>query len=186
MNTQHTLMWKQYCIWCVSINVCDPFSLWWMCNEVAEASIQQFSIYELLTFDRRGLNITPSRNNSAALAPSPAPLPVLHLQASHAKQMVWPEFRAKEEASGTTILVKSALNSCFVMAYFNVCHMSTSFELYYKYEAILLVFTYFCCFFHWTLDVYILPAVIKSRTETQRVMSASVNLHAVLRVNTHL
>lgn len=124
-------MWKQYCIWCVSINVCVPFSLWWMCNEVAEASIQQFSIYELLTLERRGLNITPSWNNSTSLAPSPAPLSVFHLEASHAKQMVWPEIQAKEEVSGTTILIKSASISCFVTAYFGVCHMSTFFFLNY-------------------------------------------------------
>lgn len=132
-NTQYTLMWKQYCIWCVSINVCIPFSLWWMCNEVAEASIQQFSIYELLTLERRGLNITPSWNNSVSLAPSPAPLSVFHLKASHAKQMVWPEIQAKEEVSGTTILIKSASISCFVMAFFGVCHVFL--KLYHKYEA---------------------------------------------------
>lgn len=133
-------MWKQYCMWCVSINVCVPFSLWWMCNEVAEAPIQQFSIYELLTLERRGLNITPSWNNSTSLAPSPAPLSVLHLEASHAKQMVWPEIQAKEEVSGTTVLIKSASISCSVTAYFGVCHMSTFFpffflKLYHKYDA---------------------------------------------------
>lgn len=52
--------------------VCVPFSLWWMCNEVAKASIQQFSIYELLTLERRDLNITPSWNNSTSLSPSSA------------------------------------------------------------------------------------------------------------------
>lgn len=66
-------MWKPYCMWCVSMNVCVPFSLWWMCNEVAEASIQQFSIYELLTLERRDLNITPSWNNSTSLTPCPPP-----------------------------------------------------------------------------------------------------------------
>lgn len=124
-------MWKQYCMWCVSINVCVPFSLWWMCNEVAEAPIQQFSIYELLTLERRGLNITPSWNNSTSLAPSPAPLSVLHLEASHAKQMVWPEIQAKEEVSGTTVLIKSASISCSVTAYFGVCHMSTFFSFFF-------------------------------------------------------
>ena len=69
-NTQYTLMWKPYCMCCVSINVCVLFSPWWMCNEVAEAYIQQLSIYELLTFERRGLNITPSWNNPTSLRPA--------------------------------------------------------------------------------------------------------------------
>lgn len=34
-----------------------------MCNEVAKASIQQFSIYELLTSEDVDLNITPSWND---------------------------------------------------------------------------------------------------------------------------
>lgn len=101
-------MRKPYCMWCVSMNVCVPFSPWWMCNEVAEASIQQFSIYELLTLERRDLNITPSWNNSTSLTPSPAPLSVLLLRASHAKQMVWPEIQAEEEASSNVVLAKSA------------------------------------------------------------------------------
>lgn len=112
MNTQRSLMWKPYCMWCVSMNVCVPFSLWWMCNEVAEASIQQFSIYELLTLERRDLNITPSWNNSTSLGPSPAPLSaVLPHKASHAKQMVWPVIQTEEEAGSINVLVESASHS---------------------------------------------------------------------------
>lgn len=96
-------MWKSYCMLCVSMNVCVPFSLWWMCNEVAEASIQQFSIYELLTLERRGLNVT-SWNISASLTPSPAPLCIVPPKASHAKHMVRPEIQAHVEASSTTAL----------------------------------------------------------------------------------
>lgn len=99
MNTQYSLMWKPYCMWCVSMNVCVPFSLWWMCNEVAKASIQQFSIYELLTLERRDLNITPSWNNSTSVTPSPARPSVFLLKASHAKQMVRREIQAAETAT---------------------------------------------------------------------------------------
>lgn len=115
MNTQRSLMWKPYCMWCVSMNLCVPFSLWWMCNEVAEASIQQFSIYELLTLERGDLNITPSWNNSTSLGPSPAPLSAVLLhKASHAKQMVWPVIQTEEEAGSINVLVESVSHSFIV------------------------------------------------------------------------
>lgn len=72
----------------------------WMCNEVAETSIQQFSIYELLTLERRDLNITPSWNNSTSFTPSPPPplLFVFFTKASHAKQTVrFEDFRLRRK-----------------------------------------------------------------------------------------
>lgn len=134
-------MWKPYCMWCVSMNVCVPFSLWWMCNEVTEATIQQFSIYELLTLERQDLNITLSWNNSTSLTPSPAPLSVLVHKASHAKQMVWPESQAEEEASSTVVLVKVHLKCLIVLCWIAWCltHGLTFFKLYCKCEATIII-----------------------------------------------
>lgn len=67
--SNQTLTHNKYTVWlnakamlhvvCQHESVCPILSVA-MCNEVAEASIQQFSIYELLTLERRDLNVTPS------------------------------------------------------------------------------------------------------------------------------
>lgn len=116
INKQCGLMWRPCCMWCVSMNRCVPFFLWWMCNEVAEASIQQFSIYELLTLERRDLNVTPSWNNFPSFTSSSAPFSTVLPAASHAKQMVRAE---SQEASNTAAFAKHVY--AFVLCLFHRC-----------------------------------------------------------------
>lgn len=78
-----------------------------MCNEVAEASIQQFSFYELLTWERRGLNITSSRNNSCiSRSHSPSSISELHTQSR------WSELRLRPKRKSAAPL--SQFIKCFV------------------------------------------------------------------------
>lgn len=122
-------MWKPYCIWCVSINVCILCCLSWMCNEVAETSIQQYRIYELLTSERRGFNTTPSWNNSASLAHSPAPLASSSLSKLHT-QSRWSDLRhgPKRKSGGPPL-------SC-IKLFCDGLHEHIFFKLYHKYEAV--------------------------------------------------
>ncbi len=85
-STQCSLMWKPYCMWCVSMNVWVPFSLCgecvmrWQKPPFSNSAFMNYWLWKDET------NITPLWNNSVSLIPSPASFAVflfkLHTQST--------------------------------------------------------------------------------------------------------